>query len=158
MYIALSSQQGSVYWISLSKFTWFDQNEKTKITLTPHTHPEISTDTDYMNTAWLRNTSLQHILIPQGPQDKLSMNQSVSSVWSKVISCQYLDSMINSRAVRYQMGGYGGLDFLSDQAGPIFPKHLYPALLLLLLGGLLLGGWGLGSLRGLRLARGLGRG
>lgn len=57
------------------------------------------------------------------------------------------------------MGGYGGLNFSSDQAGFIITSPLsIQNLLLLLLSGLLLGGRGLGSLGGLRLGRGLGRG
>lgn len=60
--------------------------------------------------------------------------------------------MSDSRAVRYLMGGVWGVEFLI-RSGRVHhaSTSLRPALLLLLLGGLLLGGRGLGGLGGLRL-------
>lgn len=125
MYIALSSQQGSVYWISLSKFTGLDQNKKTKITYNPpYPSRNIYRHRLYEHSMTSKHQPSAHSDSAR-PSRQTFKEPSVSSMWSKVISCQYLDSMINSRAVRYPMGGYGGLNFLSDQAGPIFPTLFF---------------------------------
>lgn len=115
--IALSYQQGSLHWISLSKFIWFCQKKKEKkISLTPHTLPKISTDKDYMSNT---RPSAQHRLHQQQPSahsdsSRPSRNSfkepSTSSMWSEVICCQCLDSS----SVRYLIVGCGGLNFSSD--------------------------------------------
>lgn len=63
-------------------------------------------------------------------------------------------------AVRYLRGVWGVEFSHRDQVGYVIPPppSSIPPLLLLLLGGLLLGGGGLGSLGGLWLGGGLGRG